>query len=99
MLPLPESPTDRVELADWLEIHALVSPDGNSSRGDLERALRTAALFETNEYEAIERKCLEVFAELEDRTKAAREAYPFKIDGSLLKIIDWREYPVYVFCL
>lgn len=99
MIPLPESPTDRLKLADWLEICALLSPDGNSSRGDLESALRAASLLETEGDEAIERKSLDVFRELEDRRKAAERAYPFQIEGSVVKRTDWEEYPVYVFCL
>lgn len=99
MIPLPDAPTDKLKLADWIEIYALLSPDGNSSRGDLESALRTAGLFEPDGHEVIERKALEVFGELEDRAKAAKDAYPFKIDGSLLKRLEWKEYPAYVFCL
>ncbi len=99
MLSLPDSPTDKIRLADWLEIYALLSPDGNSSRGDLESALRTSGLFARDESEAIEIKALDVFSELEDRTKAAKDAYPFKIEGSLLRKLDWRTHPAYVFCL
>ena len=99
-LPLPKDPTDTIRLADWLEIYALVSPDRNSSRGDLESALQTAALFEPEGNEAIQRKALEVFRELEERSKAARDAYPFSIQGSLLTAKErWEEYPSYVFCL
>lgn len=97
MIPLPARPTDPLKLADWLEIYALVAPDGNSSRGDLESALRTASLLEGEE--AIERKCLEVFTELEDRQKAADTAYPFNVDGSILRSTNWQDYPAYVFCL
>ncbi len=99
MLSLPDSPTDTIKLADWLEIYSLLSPDGNSSRGDLESVLRTSGLFARDESEAIELKALEVFSELEDRTKAAKDAYPFKIEGSLLRTLDWRKHPAYVFCL
>ena len=97
MIPLPESPTDRLKLADWLEIYALISPDKNSSRGDLESVLRTASLLEGED--AIEKKCLEVFREIEDRKKAAGHGYPFRLEGSVLRTSDWTEYPAYVFCL
>jgi len=99
MLPLPDSPTDKIKLADWLEINALLSPDGNSSRGDLESALRTSGLFGSDRSEVIETKTLDVFGELEDRAKAADVAYPFKIEGSHLKKLDWEKQPAYVFCL
>jgi len=102
MLPLPKkNPTDAFQLADWLEIYALISGDHNSSRGDLESALRTASLFEPEGDEAIQRKILEVFHELEARASAAKEAYPFNLlDVGVLKLrAEWEEYPAYVFCL
>ncbi len=103
MIDLPfDDLTDPLRLADWLELYALLSPDRNSSRGDLESVLRTVSIFELDDDEQIERKTLEVFLELEQRVKAAAEAYPFDIDypGVLqLKSDNWREFPVYVFCL
>ena len=100
MLELPDSPTDTLRLADWLEIYALLSPDGNSSRGDLESALRVAALYEIDDDEDIELKCLEVFDELEQRLKASGEAYPFDLDYSVLQVkSSWEDFPAYIFCL
>lgn len=50
--------------------------------------------------EAIERKILEVFAELGSRLVAAGPGYPFTIDRSLLELShNWRTYLPYVFCL
>jgi hypothetical protein len=101
MLSLPKkNPTDTIQLADWLEIYALISGDKNSSRGDLESALRTASLFEPGGDEAIQQKLLEVFHEIEDRTKSANQAYPFRMEGGVLTVKErWEEYPAYVFCL
>lgn len=101
MLSLPKkNPTDTIQLADWLEIYALISGDCNSSRGDLESALRTASLFEPEGEEAIQRKILDVFQELDDRTRSAKEAYPFILDGGVLRVKKkWKEFPAYVFCL
>ena len=100
MLELPDSPTDPLLLADWLELQALISPDGNSSRGDLESALRVAALFEPDDDERLEQQTLEVFSELEQRIGAAKEAYPFTIDYGVLQTKpDWELIPAYVFCL
>ena len=101
MLSLPKkNPTDTIQLADWLEIYALISGDKNSSRGDLESALRAASLFEPEGDEAIQQKLLEVFQELEDRTKSADHAYPFHLEGGVLSAKEcWEEYPAYVFCL
>ncbi len=101
MIPLPNIlPTDRIKLADWLELCALISPDGGSSSGDLESALNTAGLLDGAGSEAIQQKALEVFDELEDRAKAAQSGYPFKVRAPSLQLIgDWREHPAYVFCL
>ena len=103
MLDLPfDDLTDPLKLADWLELYALLSPDRNSSRGDLESVLRMASLFELDDDEKVELKILEVFQELEQRTEAAREAYPFGLDyrGVLrLRSSNWEEFPVYIFCL
>lgn len=100
MLALPDSPTDPIKLADWLELWALISRKGSSSRGDLERALRAAALAELSTDEAIEETIVSVLAELQDREKATGKGYPFEISGDLLNTkSDWKEYPSYVFCL
>ena len=101
MLSLPaNNSTDAIQLADWLEITALVSGDRNSSSGDLEGALRMASLFEREGDEGIQRKVLEVFRELEDRASAAKEAYPFILEGRVLTVREnWEAFPSYVFCL
>jgi hypothetical protein len=100
VLALPASSTDPIKLADWLELWALKSPAGLSSRGDLERALRPAALAELSNDEAIEEKIVSVLTELHDRERAAGMGYPFEIKGDLLKTKpNWKEYPSYVFCL
>ena len=101
MLPLPGiDSTDAIQLADWLEITALISGDRNSSRGDLEGALRRASLFEREGNDGIQGKVLEVFRELEDRVTAAKTAYPFILEGSVLRVKEnWEDLPFYVFCL
>jgi len=103
MLDLPyDDLTDPLRLADWLELYAILSPDSNSSRGDLDSALRTVSLSELDNSEKIEQKILEVFEECEQRTKAAGQAYPFDIDfrGILsLKTGGLESFPIYIFCL
>ena len=42
MPELPPDCQDIIALADWLELLALESPDGNSSTGDLKNALQLA---------------------------------------------------------
>ena len=103
-LPLPINATDTLKLADWLEIYALLSPDGGSSRGDLEQVLKTSSALEsdraTTTDEAIGEKCLEVFLELEYRAKSAGAAYPFKITGGRVDLkSSMDEFSGYVFCL
>ena len=101
--PLPETPTDVIKLADWLEIYALISADGNSSRGDLERALRRASLFQSarnDESNAIEEVLLQVFLELEERAASTGDAYPFEIAGGTLRVRGRAEaFAPYIFCL
>ena len=101
MLTLPKTnPTDTIQLADWLEIYALISGDRNSSRGDLESALRAASLLEPEGDEALQRKLLDVFQELEDRAKSASQAYSFTVANGVLTVKEgWEEFPAYVFCL
>lgn len=99
-LALPSEATNILKLADWLEIYALISADENSSRGDLENALRTASVFESGNKEAVEEVCLQVFFELEQRATAAGDAYPFVIDGAVLSSKPNRdEFTAYIFCL
>jgi len=43
---------------------------------------------------------MEVFTELSDRSRSAGAAYPFKLDGSVLRLrSSLEDFPVYVFCL
>lgn len=95
-LPSPQ----KILLADWLELFALVAADKSSSSGDLERALRRAAIIIPDDPMAVEEKCVEVFLELERRATAAQDGYPFTVkDRHLLRKSAWRDYPSYVFCL
>ena len=99
-LPLPDEATNELKLADWLEIYALLSPDENSSRGDLDRALRLSSVLESRGMGAIEAKCVTVFSELEDRARAAEDAYPFTINGATLQLKPGKDtYAAYLFCL
>jgi hypothetical protein len=100
MLPLPNDPTDSIRLADWLELGALLAKDRNSSFGDLERALRRAALQEIQADEEIERKIAEVADELNRRSIAAASGYPFNFEGSVVSIRKGsRQATPYLFCL
>jgi hypothetical protein len=114
MLRLPLPATDPIALADWMELSAVMSRDRNYSAGDLERVLRPAGVLEasTTELDAlpddvdspsrdgVERKSLEVFAELEARQTAAGASYPFRVAGGLVQFQgNLREFSAYLFCL
>ena len=100
VLPLPSDATDELKLADWLELSALLTRKGKSSRGDLERTIRRSGVFDRRGPDAIEAKCDDAFLELEARAVSAGKAYPFKIKGGLVTARgSAAKFPVYVFCL
>lgn len=107
MPPLPLA-TDRLKLADWVELAALLSADGNSSTGDLSSALAAGSLVDQEGYEdeaerreAIEMQVLEVFRELEARSVAAAEAYPFTLENTGVVTVNTGagQFSAYTFCL
>jgi hypothetical protein len=99
-LKLPVPATDELLLADWLEMYALKSPDGNASFLDLERVLRRAAIFTGKGDDAIEAKLLGVSTELKSRSIAAGRAYPFELaKRSIRRLRTIERYLPYLFCL
>jgi hypothetical protein len=99
MLPPPFPITDEMRLADWLELSALISDDANSSIGDLERVLRREEVADEEDID-LEDKYSTVIDELEKRSAAAPEAYPFVINETRVEFrgtID-QKLP-YIFCL
>lgn len=90
----PTGVSDPITLADWLEIVALTSPDGDASAGDLERPLRR--LGESNPEQLI----AQVFTEIDRRVKAAGDAYPFtRGNNAVVRKGNASDYLPYVFCL
>jgi hypothetical protein len=96
MLELPRDSQEVIALADWLELLALESGDGNSSAGDLVNALQIAV-----GSERAEQLSLEVFFEMEERVEATGDAYPFHLHrgGVLQAKGEPRRYIAYIFCL
>ena len=93
-IPLPSDITDPIVLADWLELLAMMSDDGNSSHGDLQRVLNRLGTSDVNGM------CTDVMGELNRRSMAAGGNYPFTFSGTLLRTKgDWRLFTPYVFCL
>lgn len=99
----PKSPTnlkDPIALADWLELLAIDSDDGNSSDGDLRSLLQPFSDDPSAEADQTERTVALVFDEIASRQRAAQQAYPFSLDGSVLELRgDWESFPAYSFCL
>ncbi len=101
-MQLPDDLQNVISLADWLELTALSSADGNASRGDLERQIKKAGVVESaDEDEAIDLLLDEVFKELDSRSTAITTHYPFLITNSLVqKKIEYSiELLPYAFCL
>lgn len=91
---LPSDLSDPIVLADWLEVLALTSNDGNSSHGDLERELNRLGVDDKDGL------CRDAMSELNLRVSSAVDSYPFTFSGTLLQIKqDWRSFIPYVFCL
>lgn len=100
MLKLPLPPTDELQLADWLEFHALSSPDGNASYIDLERVLRREGIIELGDDEAIISIIQNVSFEFDRRAMAAERAYPFKLGDRGISLRGTIErFAAYIFCL
>jgi hypothetical protein len=93
-VPLPSEISNPIILADWLELLALTSADGNSSHGDLQRVLNRLGT------ENIDSLCTESMRELNRRIDSTGDNYPFTFSGTLLSTKgDWRQYTPYIFCL
>lgn len=110
-LALPATTKDPIQLADWVEFIALLSDDGGASSGDLESALKRTGTFDADDPDdeetanhtndaLIELKVDEVFDELEDRARAAMEAYPFEVSRAEVKYKgSIEDFVPYIFCL
>lgn len=87
---------DSAMLADWLEITAFVSDDGETSAGDLERQLSRLNCARPEEAAG------NALAEVDRRGKAAATAYPFQRSPSGSAVIRRDEAATciaYLFCL
>ena len=87
LLSLPSASEDDaiVNLADWVEMTAILSADRNSSREDLKRAIRRSSGLSDDH---VEQLSSDVFTEIEDRLKSCGNSttgqplYPFMLDSS-----------------
>jgi hypothetical protein len=94
-------------MADWLELRALLDADQSASAADLRQtlvALGGDAGIGTGSSRAVEgseeRLVIAAFAELADRARACGDAYPFVIEGSVVRAKDeLTKHWAYIFCL
>jgi hypothetical protein len=106
MLAIPTPVSDAINLADWLEVRALIVDDGSASSADMRRALVSMGVTGEEDVatvrlvDAEEVMAAEAFAEIEDRIRACPDGYPFFVDGAQLKRRgDLDRYWAYNFCL
>jgi len=93
-IPLPSNITDPILLADWLELLAITSDDGNSSHGDLYQELNRLGV------DNLDSICTASMLELNKRVVASGSNYPFTFSGTLLRVKnDWHSFTPYTFCL
>lgn len=89
-------------MADWLEISALLDSDGCASRQDILSPLKTEQDTQEDQIELSQADILvsDVFAEIERRTKAAGNEYPFYLDGEKIRGKNGeKNFLSYTFCL
>lgn len=93
-IPLPSELADPIVLADWLELVAISSDDGNSSHGDLERGLNRLGI---EDRDSLARDAMQ---ELNLRLNSTGDSYPFTFSGTLLSVRrNWKKFTPYIFCL
>ena len=108
MLPLPSHSQETPDLADWLEMNALVGKAGQASLDDLRTALKASSSGQSQNASPEQRTMqLEgivgsVGGELASRSILAGRAYPFKLRSSSLErryLRHGRRSSTYAFCL
>ena len=108
MLPLPAEYEEPWELADWLEVNALVGSGRQVSLDDMRDALRAGALAPRyssmlqHQDDGLEDIAAGVQIELASRAESTGRAYPFRLRGSSLERTvssAGRCSSTYAFCL
>ena len=96
-IDLPTNRQDKVKLADWMEINALLDKDKSSSLEDIVSILKEESVLE----ETLEALRTDVASELVARMKKIGEAYPFIFSGMTLDIKKggYKNKWAYLFCL
>lgn len=108
MLTLPSKSYDPLELADWLELNALIGTAGQANLDNLRDALRAGSLgsepgASKEQHSArLESIAASVRSEIADRRDRTKSAYPFRLEGSSLERVirrNSRPLSTYAFCL
>jgi hypothetical protein len=104
MLPVPTPVTDIVNMADWLELRALLAADRNASRSDLRRVLvQSGVIGDTSDPSTNfddEVLASDAFAEIQDRAASCGAGYPFLTEEGLIQgHADISPFWPYIFCL
>src|SRR5207244_9530100 len=91
----PDNPKRIEDVADWLELNALLSDDHNASAGDIERELDR---LNVSDRESV---IGNIFLEIDRRQQATGEhAYPFARDVTSIEVTaNKTDFPTYFFCL
>lgn len=99
IIDLPKERLNKIKLADWLELNALLDSDLSSSIEDVSSQLKIAYGERRDEMERLRN---DVSTELVVRQRKNKESYPFLYDGKLLVARNGASYPnhwTYLFCL
>lgn len=99
VLDLPKDRLNKIKLADWLEVNALLDVDHSSSTEDLTSLLKIEYSDKDSQIESLR---TDVSSELLSRMRKIGDAYPFIFNGKLLKIKNIRSFKkqfTYLFCL
>ena len=104
LLKFPENTNNSLDCADWMELAALVSPEGRCSIAAVERNLKRLSAYDASttmqQNSKVESACGEILGEVKRRALAADSAYPFAVESTgILTRGDVRKFAPYVFCL
>lgn len=99
IIDLPKERLNKIKLADWLEINALLDKDNSSSIEDLSSRLKVEY---ADRETTIENLKTDVSSELLSRSRKLNKAYPFRFNGKLVEAKSKkpnRNQWAYLFCL
>lgn len=107
--PMPAASAGPEQLADWLELRAMVDSDGTSSIQDVIGGIRRSGTFTENApddenrfdrgAEVSEAVANAVFNAVEARQSATNGEYPFRVSGQTIQYVAPRDESLYTFLL